>query len=50
MSDFTKAISGRELFEYLQCRFDMTEAQALAKMRDMNQDMSFLDEEADYEA
>ena len=45
MSNFTKAIAGRELFEYLQCRFNMTEAQALASMREHNQDMSFLAEE-----
>ena len=45
MSNFTKAIAGRELFEYLQCRFNMTETQALASMRKHNQDMSFLAEE-----
>ena len=44
------AINGRELFEYLQCRFNMTEEQALASMREHNQDLSFLDEGADDEA
>jgi hypothetical protein len=43
MSDWRNvAITGRELFEYMQTRFNMTEEEAIANMREHNQDMSFL--------
>ena len=45
MSDWRNvAINGRELFEYMQARFNMTEEEAIASMRKNNQDMSFLDD------
>ena len=46
MSDFNVQLTGRDLFEFLQSRFNMTEEQALANMREHNQDMSFLDDAA----
>jgi len=47
MSDWRNvAINGRELFEYMQARFNMTEEEAIASMRKNNQDMSFLDDAA----
>ena len=48
MSDRNVKLTGRELFEYLTgSRFNMTKEQAIANMREHNQDMSFLEEEKD---
>ena len=46
MSDLNLKLTGRVLLEFLMSRFNMTEEQALANMREHNQDMSFLDNAA----
>ena len=46
----TKIVSlqGREQYEYIMKRFDLTEEQALLVLTDHNQDVSFLEEESKY--